>query len=96
MPSRGRPAGSSFGRFAALSVSTNDFATYWKQYAGREYSASWFEAKLKRADRQATPIQPEYREDIQRVTNANKHRATPILQAIIDEYGWNKKPSQAR
>lgn len=29
------------------------------------------------------------------MTNANKHRSTPIIQAIIDEYGWNKKPSQA-
>ena len=30
------------------------------------------------------------------MTNANKHRVTPIVQAIIDEFGWSPKPSQGK
>lgn len=61
----GRPV-EKFGR-SVTTITTDDFAEYWKKYAGRKYAASWFMVKMKRATRQTTPIQPEYRMDIQSV-----------------------------
>ena len=66
-----------FGREGELAgLSTSDFAEYWKKYEGREHSASWFAVKMKRATRRTTPIQPEYRADIQRVVD--EIRALPM------------------
>jgi WD40 repeat protein len=48
-------------------ITANDFAEYWKKYEGREHCASWFTVKMQRATRRMTPIQPEYRTDVQRV-----------------------------
>lgn len=81
------PVGTWVGR-----ISTNDFAEYWKKYAGREYSASWFAVKMKRATRQTIPIQPEYRSDIQRVLTEMKalpmpDRAWTQLYILAPE-GW--------
>ena len=58
----------------------------WQKYAGREYSASWFMVKMKRATRQITPIQPEYRPDIQRVLAEMKALPTPdrVIECIKD------------
>jgi hypothetical protein len=60
----GMPAGKDFGR---PDVSASDFRDYWKHYEGRNESADWFAVRLKRATRQTTPIQPQYRTDIERV-----------------------------
>ena len=43
------------------------FAEYWKPRAGRKTCASWYLARLLRATRQISPLQPEYQEDINRV-----------------------------
>ena len=43
------------------------FADYWKPRAGRKTCASWYLARLLRATRQISPLQPEYQEDINRV-----------------------------
>lgn len=48
-------------------ITKNDFAAYWQKYAGRDYAASWFAVRMKRATRQTDPIQPDYRADIDRV-----------------------------
>ena len=56
-----------FGKWEGPHITPNDFARYWKKYAGRDYAASWFAVKMRRATRQTTPIQPEYQPDIQRV-----------------------------
>jgi hypothetical protein len=48
-------------------ITTDDFAEYWSKYAGRDYSASWFAVRMKRATRNTDPIQPEYQADIDRV-----------------------------
>ena len=53
--------------YEASKITTNDFANYWKRYVGRKFSASWFRVKMERATRQVSPIQPEYRPDVERV-----------------------------
>ncbi len=53
--------------FHENTVTSDDFAKYWKKYAGRDYSASWFAVRMKRATRETDPIQSEYRADIDRV-----------------------------
>jgi hypothetical protein len=58
VPHNGMPVGMSFGRMDRTGINTNNFAEYWKKYAGRECSASWLMVKMKRATRQTTPIQP--------------------------------------
>jgi hypothetical protein len=63
----GRPVGWGPGNLEGIYITTDDFAEYWKKYAVREYSASWFAVRMKRATRQTIPIQPEYQPDIQRV-----------------------------
>jgi hypothetical protein len=48
-------------------VTSKDFQQYWKKYAGRQYSASWFEVKMKRATGQTIPILSTRKPAIQRV-----------------------------
>ena len=53
--------------FGSSRIIPEDFAAYWRKYEGREYSASWFAVKMRRATRWTVPIQAEYKADIQRV-----------------------------
>jgi len=77
----GRQVEMGFGR-PVTSITTNDFAGYWKKYAGRKYAASWFMVKMKRATRQTTPIQPEYLADIDRVISDMRALPAPDSQWI--------------
>lgn len=43
------------------------FMSYWAERGTRDLCASWFLVKMQRATRQTSPLQPEYRTDIQRV-----------------------------
>jgi WD40 repeat protein len=87
----GQPVGMEFGR-PATSITTDDFAEYWKKYAGRQYAASWFMVKMKRATRQTTPIQPEYKPDIQRVLAEMKALPMPDRKwtqlYVLAPEGW--------
>jgi hypothetical protein len=58
-------------------ITTNDFADYWKKYEGREYSASWFAVKMKRATRLTDPIPQEAQPDIERVLAQMKSLPMP-------------------
>lgn len=49
------------------SRSMMEFKAQWQKYEGRPQSAKWFQFKLERANRRTSPIQGEYRADIQRV-----------------------------
>ena len=87
----GRPVETEFGR-PANGITSIDFAEYWRKYAGRKYAASWFMVKMKRATRQITPIQPEYRPDIQRVLAEIKALPMPdrawIQLYVLAPEGW--------
>ncbi|HZM03949.1 MAG TPA: hypothetical protein VFC44_13135, partial [Candidatus Saccharimonadales bacterium] len=72
-------------------VSAKDFAKYWKKYAGRNYSASWFAVKMARATQQTTPIQRECRPDIHRVLaemNALPMPDRALIQLYVLAPGW--------
>jgi hypothetical protein len=43
------------------------FEDYWAEHEKRAFSAGWFLVKLRRATRQISPLQPEYRADVRRV-----------------------------
>jgi WD40 repeat protein len=87
----GRSVEMGFGRLAT-SITTDDFAGYWKKYADRKYAASWFMVKMKHATRQTTPIQPEYRLDIQSVITEMKSLPMPdrawIQLYVLAPGGW--------
>jgi hypothetical protein len=67
VPHEGRPVRMGYGDGFEAGITTDDFAGYWKKYAGRDYAASWFAVRMKRATRETDPLQPEYRADIDRV-----------------------------
>ena len=73
-------------------ITSNDFADYWKKYAGRDHAASWFAVRMKRATRQITPIQPEYQPDIQRVIVNMKALPLPerawVELYVLAPAGW--------
>jgi outer membrane protein assembly factor BamB len=95
VPPTGRQVGAS-GRNERVFITTNDFAEYWKKYAGRDYAASWFAVKMKRATRQTTPIQPQYQPDIQRVLAEMKALPLPdrawIQLYVLAPYGNGYSP----
>jgi hypothetical protein len=43
------------------------FEQYWTARGGRERCASWFLARMHRATRRTTPLQPQYEQDVERV-----------------------------
>ncbi len=53
--------------WGAPGKSMAEFKRHWQKYEGRTRSASWFRVKMNRADRRTSPLQPEYRNDIQRL-----------------------------
>jgi hypothetical protein len=67
VPHASRPVQVDFVDGSDAGVTADDFAGYWQKYAGRDYAASWFAFRMKRATRETDPIQPEYRADIDRV-----------------------------
>jgi hypothetical protein len=87
----GRTVETEFGDVRPIAITTNDFAEYWKKYAGREYSASWFAVKMKRATRYI-PIQPQSRPDIDRVLTEMKALPMPdrawIQLYVLAPQGW--------
>lgn len=88
----GRPVGMGPGNLEGIYITTDDFAEYWKKYAVREYSASWFAVRMKRATRRTIPIQPEYQPDIQRVLAEMKALPLPdrawIQLYVLAPEGW--------
>lgn len=80
VPHDGRLVGSGLGALNRINLTTDDFAEYWQKYAGRDYSASWFTVRMKRATRETDPIQPEYRADIDRVIS--DMRALPVPDSL--------------
>ena len=90
---------------AAHQAQGTSFAEYWKPRAGRKTCASWFLARLRRATRQTSPLQPQYQEDINRVlTEINAlppaERAWTQLYVLHSDYDelpdkWRNKPKGA-
>lgn len=46
---------------------SSSFEDYWAEHGTRMRSASWFLAKMRRASRQNSPLQPQYEADVRRV-----------------------------
>jgi hypothetical protein len=80
VPHDGGPSGEGFPP-----ISEQDFKQYWKIYEGRAYSASWFAVSMKRATRQATPQQPQYVTDTERVLGELRALAQPD-RSLIELY----------
>jgi len=53
--------------FKASTLKKLTFEEYWQPRAARKHCAGWFLVKLKRADRQTSPLQPAYHADVRRV-----------------------------
>jgi hypothetical protein len=77
VPHNGRTVRMGYGDGFKSGITTDDFARYWQKYAGRDYSASWFAVRMRRATRETDPIQPEYRTDIDRVITDMRALPTP-------------------
>ena len=77
VPHDGRSGRMGYGDGFKVGITTNDFAAYWQKYAGRDYSASWFAVRMKRATHETSPIQPECRVDIDRVISEMRKLPQP-------------------
>jgi hypothetical protein len=78
-------------------VTTNDFARYWSQHAGRTESAGWFVPRMNRATRQTIPIRPDYQQpDIDRVLAKMQSLPEPyrawVRLYVLAPQGWYQYP----